>query len=68
MIVYVHIIKIFEGQNLAMLELQVILANLLRQYHFFVNPSAPEVMTLQDVTLNPNAPVNLVVSKRQSAF
>ena len=66
--VYVHIIKIFEGQNLAMVELQVILANLLRRYHFFVNPSAPEVLPLHDVTLNPNAPVNLVVSKRQSAF
>nr|CAH0098902.1 unnamed protein product [Daphnia galeata] len=52
------------GQKFAMLALQVILANLLRRYHFFVNPSAPEVMTLQDVTLNPNAPVKLVVSKR----
>ena len=68
MIVYVQIIKIFEGQKYAMLELQVILANLLRRYHFCVNPSAPEVMPIQEVTLNPTAPVNLVVSKRQSAF
>jgi cytochrome P450 len=51
-----------------MLELKVILANLIRQFHFFVDPSAPEVIPLQETTLNPKTPVNLIVSKRLSAY
>ncbi|XP_046632821.1 cytochrome P450 4c3-like isoform X2 [Daphnia pulicaria] len=56
------------GQKFAMLELKVILANLIRQFHFFVDPSAPEVIPLQETTLNPKTPVNLIVSKRLSAY
>lgn len=64
-----HILNgIFAGQKFAMLELKVILANLIRQFHFCVDPSAPEVIPLQETTLNPKTPVNLIVSKRFSAY
>lgn len=55
---------IFAGQKFAMLELKVILTNLLRRYHFSVDPSAPEVVSLQETSLTPKTPVNLIVSKR----